>query len=112
MLRVRSVHSRRICKYPKEAKELGIAFEKVSFGNRESYFPKELLKIFMSITPQTPKEEVQKKIDMLTCPFLEKDAMGICSCKIYDKRPKVCRLFGSAIHPTLICPNNRSAKDD
>lgn len=91
----------------KEAKELKISFEKTDFDGRVVYFPKELLKIFNSINEQMPLDELQQTINKLNCPFLEKNAFGVCSCKIYDKRPEVCRLFGNGKHPNLICPNNR-----
>ena len=91
----------------KEAKELNISFEKSDMFGKTVYFPKKLFNKFTSINENISIEEMQQIIGELTCPFLERNALGLCSCKIYDKRPEVCRLFGNGKHPRLICPNNR-----
>lgn len=46
----------------------------------------------------------------LTSPFTPTDDQGVCTfstpdgCSVYDKRPLMCRLFGTAEHKQLTCP--------
>lgn len=91
----------------KEANELHIGFEKQDMLGKTVYFPKKLFKLFNSVNEETTDEDIKNIMEKMNCPFLEKDENGLCSCKIYDKRPEVCRLFGSGLHPYLVCPNNK-----
>jgi len=73
----------------RKAEKLHISFVKESINERTVYFVK-------SIVEKVQKAGSFEKVDAkdLVCPFLEYDADKKASCKIYDERPEVCRLFG------------------
>lgn len=94
----------------REAKELHISFVKATLNDQLVFYPKKLLRKMESITPKMSDEDLKATVESLVCPFLERNAVGICSCKIYDKRPEVCRLFGQSDHPYLTCPHTKAKK--
>ncbi len=59
--------------------------------------------------PFTPSERAKigamSTVLMLTCPFV-----GEKGCEIYENRPFMCRLFGTAETPLLRCPRKRRSK--
>ena len=99
-------------KIKREAKKMHVSFVKGYLEGRLVFYPERLLKKIESVNLKMSDDEIQSKINSLVCPFLERNALGICSCKIYDKRPEVCRLFGSGKHPYLVCPHNKGVKHE
>ena len=91
-----------------EAKAMNISFDKGYLrGKLLVYFPKKALNDLANINIKQSDKELEKSLNKLTCPFLERSVLGICSCRIYEKRPEVCRLFGNGSHPMLVCPNTK-----
>lgn len=83
-----------------QAREMGVCFYKLKQGEKTFYLP-------------TKKEHKNRKFpadnipaDVVTCPFLQRDFTGLCTCAIYDVRPEVCRRFGHGGHPLLQCPQD------
>jgi Fe-S-cluster containining protein len=83
------------------AKNMGITFVKINYSNAVFYLPKPVARILESNTP----EKIAAGEADITCPFLGRDK-GQAFCRIYNKRPEVCRLFGvnTEKHRYLQCP--------
>jgi len=115
-----------------EAEKLGITFEKVKFANKEVYFPSKAYKEYLDIySPNVfaSLDEIKEPIPVskgparsagptqsavgptslamspATCPFLSFDDKNLASCLIYDKRPEICRDFGTI--KQMPCPLSR-----
>jgi Fe-S-cluster containining protein len=84
------------------AKSMGVTFVKMSYNNAVYYLPRSTAKILAS----APLEKIVSGEADITCPFLGKDKDEKTFCKIYDKRPEICRLFGVNVekHRRLQCP--------
>jgi len=84
------------------AEKLGVSLVKQYIRGTPHYVPRALLR-------QIEHGQVNDlvKSGKLECPFLEKDNDGKCLCRIYELRPRKCRIFGtrSDIDPRLNCPN-------
>lgn len=52
------------------------------------------------ITETDLGNEVALETEGWVCAYLGDDYR----CTVYDKRPEVCKLFGSEKHPALVCP--------
>jgi Fe-S-cluster containining protein len=66
-------------------------------------------KIGIAQIPETSNEQMQLvsegKLPRAVCPFVEKDKSGTASCRIYEDRPVICKIFGVSPIPSLNCPN-------
>ncbi|MDR1338051.1 MAG: YkgJ family cysteine cluster protein [Rickettsiales bacterium] len=66
-------------------------------------------KIGAARIPETSNEQMQLvsegKLPRAVCPFVEKDENGKASCRIYEDRPVICKLFCKSPIPSLNCPN-------
>jgi Fe-S-cluster containining protein len=71
------------------ANDMGVTFVKKTFNGRVGYLPQSTVEILES----NPLERIIEGDVDITCPFLGRDGEQTF-CKIYDKRPEVCRLFG------------------
>jgi Fe-S-cluster containining protein len=89
------------------AKNMGITFVKMSYLNTIYYLPRSTAKILES----NPPEKIATGEVDITCAFLGKDKEEKAFCRIYDKRPEVCRLFGvnTEKHRYLQCPHQEKA---
>jgi Fe-S-cluster containining protein len=83
------------------AKNMGITFVKIRYPDAIHYFPRSTAKILES----NPPEKIASGEVDITCPFLGRDKEQTF-CRIYDKWPEVCRLFGvnTEKHRYLQCP--------
>lgn len=90
------------------AKKMHIGFTKDDLMGHTVFYPKHVYKRFLEVAQIAEKEQrlIDNQLDGLQCPFLAFDENGLSYCKIYDKRPEICRLFGKGGHPFLTCPNN------
>jgi Fe-S-cluster containining protein len=81
---------------------MGITFVKLNYCDDVFYLPRSTAKILES---NPPEKIVAGEVNII-CPFLGKDKEQ-AFCKIYDKRPEVCRLFGmnTEKHRYLQCPH-------
>jgi Fe-S-cluster containining protein len=91
----------------KEIARLGVRMVKENVSGRQVYFSEknhnDLKKLsLLGITRD-------KLIERIVCPFLQSGGEAnsvtgqkILACKLYDKRPMVCREFG--INPKVPCP--------
>jgi Fe-S-cluster containining protein len=84
------------------AKNMGITFVKMRLQNTVYYLPRSTAKILVS---NHPERIIEGEVD-ITCPFMGMDKQQ-AFCRIYDKRPEVCRLFGvnTEKHRYLQCPH-------
>lgn len=96
------------------AKKMHIGFTKADLMGHTVFYPKHVYKRFLEVAQIAEKEQrlIDNQLDGLQCPFLAFDENGLSYCKIYDKRPEVCRLFGKGSHPFLRCPNNPLAEPE
>jgi Fe-S-cluster containining protein len=80
---------------------MGIIFVKINDHNNVFYLPRSTARILES---NAPENIAAGEVD-IPCPFLGRDK-GQAFCRIYDKRPEVCRLFGANTekHRYLQCP--------
>ena len=84
----------------KQAQGMGVDFVKNKMGERTVYFASK---------PEFKNGQFDPdkfRANFFTCPFLQRDEKGLCSCAIYDVRPQVCRKFGHGGHPLLQCPHD------
>ena len=91
------------------AKKLGVSLVKQHLAGKSMYIPRQILR-----QCDVPREQLKELIvkEKLACPFLEKDKEGKSLCRIYELRPRICRLFGSRpdLDPRLKCPNDGDGK--
>lgn len=87
------------------AKKMHIGFIKNDLEGRTVYLPKKTAKALCQKI-EVIQNGGEMNFDDLSCPFLTFDEFGKSSCTIYEKRPRVCRLFGEIEHPCMKCPNN------
>ena len=91
------------------AKKLGVSLVKQYLVGKTMYIPRKILR-----QCEVPREQLKELIvkEKLACPFLGKDDEGKNLCRIYELRPRICRLFGSRpdLDPRLKCPNDGDAK--
>jgi Fe-S-cluster containining protein len=83
------------------AKNMGVTFVKRTFNGIVGFLPRSTVEILES---NPPERILEGDVD-ITCPFLGRDKEQ-AFCRIYDKRPEVCRLFGANTekHRYLQCP--------
>lgn len=83
-----------------QARKIGVYFIKDKIGEKTVYYAGKV----EFKNGEFDSEKFQEKF--FTCPFLQRDFTGLCTCAIYDMRPEVCRRFGHGGHPLLQCPKN------
>jgi Fe-S-cluster containining protein len=74
----------------RQAEKLRVPFVKQSIEGHTVYFVRSIVEKALQagdINKVSPKD--------IICPFLEYDEKKKSSCKIYDDRPSVCRMFGT-----------------
>jgi Fe-S-cluster containining protein len=89
----------------REARNMDVSFRKQEMLGKTTYFVRRLMEKFCSLPPDQAAQADY------TCPFVEYDGSGKASCKIYDKRPLMCRLFGAGAEgqPLLRCPRQKES---
>ena len=92
------------------AEKLGVSLVKRYLAGKPMYVPRQIVRQ-CEMSPAQLKE--QTAIEKLECPFLGKDGEGKSFCKIYDLRPRICRLFGSRsdLDPRMKCLSQKEEEN-
>jgi Fe-S-cluster containining protein len=93
------------------AEKLGVSLIKRYLRGEPKYIPRQIVRQ-CEMSPAAIKEQVAA--EKLECPFLGKDGEGKSLCRIYELRPRICRLFGSRpdIDPRMKCQNQKEDEKD
>ena len=85
----------------RKSEKLRIPFVKQEVEGHTVYFVKSIIE---AVQRAGGIQNVNAKD--IVCPFLEVDVNKLTSCKIYDDRPQICRMFGTEGWRgiTLCCP--------